>query len=126
MPVARERHRFNIGSSRDFVVGELKLVEVNKREIGVVRLQDGELRAVMNRCPHKGAPICRGIIGGAWDSTGPGNITLDKSRDVLVCPWHGFAFDLDTGKEVFWKRASRLRMYPIEEIQGEVFVTIPD
>ena len=125
MPVARERHRFNIGSSRDFAVGELKLVEVNKREIGVVRLQDHELRAVMNRCPHKGAPICRGIIGGVWGSTGPGNITLDKSRDVLVCPWHGFAFDLDTGEEVFWKRASRLRMYPIEEIQGEVFVTIP-
>jgi nitrite reductase (NADH) small subunit len=124
--VARERHRFNIGSSRDFVVGELKLVEVNKREIGVVRLQNGELRAVMNRCPHKGAPICRGIIGGAWDSNGPGEITLDMSRDVLVCPWHGFAFDLNTGKEVYWKRASRLRMYPIEEILGEVLVTIPD
>jgi 3-phenylpropionate/trans-cinnamate dioxygenase ferredoxin subunit len=124
--VARERHRFNIGSSRDFVIGELKLVEVNKREIGVVRLQNGELRAVMNRCPHKGAPICRGIIGGAWGSTGPGEITLDKSRDVLVCPWHGFAFDLSTGKEVYWKRASRLRMYAIEEILGEVLVTVPD
>jgi nitrite reductase (NADH) small subunit len=124
--VARDRHSFNIGSSRDFVVGELKLVEVNNREIGVVRLQNGELRAVMNRCPHKGAPICRGIIGGAWDSAGPGEITLDQSRDVLVCPWHGFAFDLNTGKETYWKRASRLRMYPIEEILGEVLVRIPD
>lgn len=123
--MVHERQRFKIGNSSDFVVGELKLVEVSKREIGVVRLHDGELRAVVNRCPHKGAPICRGIIGGAWDSTGPGNITLDNSRHVLVCPWHGFAFDLNTGKEVFRKRASRLRMYPIEDIQGEVFVTIP-
>jgi nitrite reductase/ring-hydroxylating ferredoxin subunit len=47
---------------------------------------------------------------------------VTKNGDVLVCPWHRFAFDLNTGKEVFWKRASS---YPTEEIQGEVFVTIP-
>ena len=51
-------------------------------------------------------------------------ITLDKSRDVLVCPWHGFAFDLSTGREVSWKRPASLRLYAVEEIQNEVFVTI--
>jgi nitrite reductase/ring-hydroxylating ferredoxin subunit len=40
----------------------------------------------------------------------------------LVCPWHGFEFDLSTGKEVFWKRPASLRMYPIEDIDGEIFV----
>jgi nitrite reductase (NADH) small subunit len=59
-----------------------------------------------------------------WDSSGPGEITLDQSRDVLVCPWHSFQFDLNTGKEVFWKRPATLRMYPIEEIQSEVLVTV--
>ena len=53
---------------------------------------------------------------------GPGDITLDKSREILVCPWHGFEFDLSTGKEVFWKRPASLRMYPIEDIDGEIFV----
>ena len=46
------------------------------------------------------------------------------SRDVLVCPWHSFQFDLNTGKEVFCKRPATLRMYPIEEIQSEVLVTV--
>jgi hypothetical protein len=78
--MARESQRLNIGRSQDFTVGEMKLVRLNGREIGVTRLHGGELRAVMNRCPHKGAPICRGVVGGVWDSTGPGEITLDKSR----------------------------------------------
>jgi 3-phenylpropionate/trans-cinnamate dioxygenase ferredoxin subunit len=122
--MAREKQRFRVGSSSDFSIGKIRLVELNGREVGVVRLRSGELRALMNRCPHKGAPICKGIISGAWDSTGPGDITLDEGRDVLVCPWHGFEFNLDTGKEPFWKRPASLRMYPIEDINGEVFVTV--
>jgi nitrite reductase (NADH) small subunit len=122
--MAREKLRHKIGRSRDFAVGEMKLVELNGREVGVIRLHNGELRAVMNRCPHKGAPICRGIVGGVWDSTGPGQLTLDEGRDVLVCPWHGFAFDLKTGREVCWRRPANLRMYPIEDADGEVVVVL--
>ena len=122
--MARENQRHRVGQSQDFVIGEIRLVELAGREIGVIRLHSGELRAVMNRWPHKGAPICRGIVDGVWDSSGPGKITLDKSRDVLVCPWHGFAFDLSTGREVSWKRPASLRLYPVQEIQNEVFVTI--
>jgi nitrite reductase (NADH) small subunit len=122
--MAPERQRINIGPSHDFAAGEMKLVEIGGREFGIIRLQSGELRAVMNRCPHKGAPVCRGIVGGAWDSSGPGEITLDKSRDVLMCPWHGFQFDLNTGREVFWKKPASLRLYPVEEIQSEVFLVI--
>ena len=122
--MARERKRFTVGSSGDFSVGRIKFVELDGREVGVIRLNNGELRAIMNRCPHKGAPICRGIVGGLWDSTGPGEITHDLTREVLVCPWHGFEFDLRTGRELFWKRPATLRMYPIEEVDGEIVVTV--
>ena len=44
--------------------------------------------------------------------------------DVLVCPWHGFQFSLETGQELFWHKPSRLRMYEIEEADGAVFVTL--
>jgi nitrite reductase (NADH) small subunit len=122
--MAREKQRHKIGRSRDFSVGEMKLVVLNGREVGVIRLRNGELRAVMNRCPHKGAPVCRGIVGGVWESTGPGELTLDEGRDVLVCPWHGFEFDLRTGREVCWRRPASLRMYPIEDAHGEVIVVL--
>jgi nitrite reductase (NADH) small subunit len=122
--MAGEEQRILIGRSTNFSIGEMRAIEVDGREIGVTRLRNGALRAVLNRCPHKGAPICRGFIAGVWDSTSPGELLLDESRSVLVCPWHGFAYDLATGNEVRWKRVSRLRLYPIEEVNGEVFVSM--
>jgi nitrite reductase/ring-hydroxylating ferredoxin subunit len=122
--MARERERLRIGKSVDFIVGTIKVLEVSGREIGVARLRNGELRGIMNRCPHKGAPICQGFISGVWDARGPGELAFDERLDVLVCPWHGFQYDLGTGTEVCWKRASRLRMYTIEETDGEVFAFV--
>jgi len=104
--MARERQRFRIGKSIDFIVGSIKVLVVNGREIGVAR------------------PICQGIISGVWNASAPGELEFDENRDVLVCPWHGFQYDLGTGTEVCWKGASRLRMYTIEEGDGEVFVFI--
>jgi nitrite reductase (NADH) small subunit len=122
--MVRARKPVKIGESPDFPVGELKLVRLEGQEIGVIRLDTGKLRAIMNRCPHKGAPICRGTLGRVLGSTGPGELTLDERRRVLVCPWHGFEFDLETGKELLWRRPSSLRMYPIEEVGGDVMVTM--
>lgn len=34
------------------------------------------------RCPHSGGPLNEGIV---------------NTHDQIVCPWHRFAFDLDTG-----------------------------
>jgi nitrite reductase (NADH) small subunit len=122
--VAGEKQHYRVGSSADFQPGAMKLVDVGGREIGVIRLNTGEMRAVMNRCPHKGAPICRGIVGGVWDSAGPGDLTFDGKKDVLVCPWHGFEFSLESGKELFWQRPGRLRLYEVAEEDGHVVVTL--
>jgi nitrite reductase (NADH) small subunit len=122
--LARERQQYRVGRSSEYNPGVMQLIRVAGREIGVIRLHSGKMRAVMNRCPHKGAPVCRGIVGGIWESSGPGELSFDGGRDVLVCPWHGFAFSLDTGKELFWPRPSSLRMYDIEEMHGEVVITL--
>jgi nitrite reductase (NADH) small subunit len=122
--VVRGRQKYWVGHASTFKAGVMQLVQVAGREIGIIRLHTGEMRAVMNRCPHKGAPICRGIVGGAWESSGPGELSFDDSRNVLVCPWHGFAFSLTTGKELFWHKGSSLRMYDVVEADGEVVVTL--
>ena len=122
--MARDRQRLTIGKSQDFPVGEMRLMELKGRQIGVIRLRCGELRAIMNRCPHKGAPICRGILGGVWNWTRSGELTFGRAREVLVCPWHGFEFDLASGQEVYWKRPARLRTYPIEDVDGVVLLEL--
>lgn len=119
-----EKKQVCVGNAADFVVGAFKIVEVDGREIGITRLKDGGLRAVRNHCPHKGAPVCKGIIGGTWLPSAPGELVFARDGEVLVCPWHGYEFDLNTGEELFQENSSKLLMYPVAERDGTVVVTI--
>ena len=51
--------------------------------------------------------------------------SFSKSQTNIVCPWHGYEFDIRTGRH---QGNPRLRLRPIElRIEdGEVFVLIPD
>ena len=64
-----------------------------------------------NHCPHKGAPVCKGILGGTWLPCGPGEMVYGRDGEVLVCPWHGFEFDLLSGEEMFQEKPLKLLMY---------------
>ena len=36
------------------------IVQIGKRSIGVFKLNDGSIHALLNLCPHKGAALCEG------------------------------------------------------------------
>lgn len=108
-------------------VGELAALEregrlvarVGGREIGVVRGSDGRLHGLRNRCPHHGAPLCLGtaverLAGepGRYAATG---------RMVLRCPWHGWEFDLETGRCVD-EPSLRAAVYEVKVEDGRVLV----
>ena len=54
---------------------------VGEKTIALVRTEDG-WRALDGRCPHQGGPLTEG--------------TLCEGK--IRCPWHGYDFDLATGK----------------------------
>ncbi|MBV9454828.1 MAG: hypothetical protein JOZ19_12045 [Rubrobacter sp.] len=39
----------------------------------------------------------KGKVETMWISHGVGDYQTSESRCVIVCPWHNFEFDLDTG-----------------------------
>ena len=119
-----ERQAFAVGAADSFPAGVFVMVAVPGRDIGVVKLASGELRAVRNQCPHKGAPICRGIVGGTWPPSAPGRLEFGRDGEVLVCPWHGYEYDLNTGEEMFQTGSTRLKMYDVSVRDGQVFVTV--
>ena len=43
---------------------------------------DGTLHAIDGLCPHQGGPLGTGVLCGT----------------VLTCPWHGWQFDVTTGR----------------------------
>ncbi len=53
--------------------------EICGRRIYVYRLQDGSPAAILDRCPHRFAPLSLGT----------------REGDTLVCPYHGLAFGPD-------------------------------
>ena len=91
---------------------------------------DGEFFAYLNQCPHMGGPACQGkmiakveeII--ADDRTSKG-MAFSKTRLHVVCPWHGFEFDIRTGVHPGNPRA-RLRKIEVAVSKGEVMITVPD
>lgn len=122
--MAREKKQVTVGKVGEFEVGKFRIVEVDGRELGIARLKNGQWRAVRNVCPHKGAPVCRGIVGGTWLPCQPGEMTYGRDGEVLVCPWHGYEFDLDTGEELYQKNPGKLLMFPTAVHNDEVVVTI--
>ena len=60
---------------------EGRRVLVGSREIALFNLGD-RFFAVDNRCPHRGGPLCDGILAG----------------EAVVCPLHAWKVDLETGE----------------------------
>lgn len=119
-----QTRRLGVGRVEDFPTGKFHIVNAGGIEIGIVRLASGALHAVRNRCPHKGAPICKGILGGTWPPSRVGELAFERDGEVLVCPWHGYEFDLGTGLELYQERPTRLRKYETAVEDGQVVVVL--
>jgi len=120
-----EKKQFTVGPVADFPVGKFKLIDIDGREIGITQLKNGEFRAVRNVCPHKGAPVCKGTIGGTHLPSAVGELIYGRAGEILTCPWHGFEFDLITGEELIRVgHPAKLLMYPAAVENGNVVVTL--
>lgn len=74
-----------------------------------VFLVEGAIRCIDNECPHVGSPLSRG--------------TVTEGR--VVCPSHGWTFDLATGDLcTVFGRQSGVRTYPVAVRDGIVYVDL--
>ena len=119
-----DRQEILVGDAAELVEGKFKIVKQGVLNIGVTRLRDGTLRAVRNWCPHKGAAICKGIVGGTWPPSEPGDLAYDRDGEILICPWHGFEYDLRTGNELYRKVPTRLRFYEVIERDARIYHSV--
>lgn len=87
----------DVGSAQELEREGRVVARVGGRELGVVRdPRTGALHGIRNRCPHHGGPLCLGRVQERHTGT-PGTYSL-TGRAVLRCPWHGWEFDLETGR----------------------------
>jgi len=86
--------------------GEAKEFELDGKTICVANL-NGTISAMDNVCLHMGGPLGQGYIVG----------------NKLVCPWHGWEYDVKTG-QLGDDAKSKLAIYPVKVENGEVLVEL--
>ncbi|MDF2722711.1 MAG: 2Fe-2S ferredoxin [Paenibacillus sp.] len=106
----------DIGAVSDIPAGTFKIVDIEGRPIGVYNVK-GEFYAIHNYCPHQGAQLCRGPVCGTTLESRVYEYIYGRDGEVVRCPWHGWEFDLKTGKSLFNEKV-RTRRYPVQ-IEGE-------
>ena len=111
-----------VAARNEIPPGERKIVDVDGVSIGVFNV-GGRLVAVRNLCPHELAPVCRGRVTGTTLPSPPGQFRWGRDGEILSCPWHGWEFDLLTGRSLCGDRR-HLRMYAVEVVGDDIEITI--
>ncbi len=77
------------------------------RKVALCRV-GGKTHAVTNVCPHQGGPLGEGYMEGA----------------TLTCPWHGWRFDVTTGRSTSHPEIT-IPSYPVTQEGDQLFLEVP-
>ena len=108
----------------DIPAGTRKLVRVGGRDVVLLNINDQRF-ALSDTCPHRGGSLSRGKLTGVVSSPEPGKYVYQRPGEILRCPWHGWEFDVRTGRS--WCDPKRLRLmnYAVSVEQGATLVEGP-
>ena len=96
--MAQERSRRVVGRVQDLPPGSVTLLPVGPRGVGVYNV-NGRYYALSNYCPHRGAPLCLGVVEGSVEAgERPYELIYGRDGESVRCPWHGWEFDIATGR----------------------------
>ena len=116
--------RHVVAAAADFPPGTRRLVTVDGRGIAVFNV-GGEYFALFDRCPHNGGSLVQGVVTGLVQSSVPGEYAYSRAGEVIRCPWHGWEFDLRTGKSFCSGIRARARAFPVKVEPGAAIVEGP-
>jgi 3-phenylpropionate/trans-cinnamate dioxygenase ferredoxin subunit len=116
--------RYIVGKVSELPPGERKIVEVQGRSIGVFNVH-GTYYALRNSCPHQAAPLCLGALKGMTMPGKPGEYVWAREGEILRCPWHGWEFDVTSGRSVCNPHKTRVKTYEVTVEKDESVETYP-
>ena len=87
--------------------GELMYVSVDGLPIALANV-DGTLYAFSDSCRHEGGSLSSGVL----------------RDDVVTCPWHGWAYNVRTGKSVIPPVGLRIPTYDVYTQGVDVYLVL--
>ena len=110
--------RHIVARTTDIPPGGNKVVAIDGRDIVVFHV-NGEFFALLNRCPHEGAPLDKAACVARLTSPEPGVYQRSRVGELLRCAWHGWDFDMRNGQSWFDPKRVRVRAFPVAVARGE-------
>ena len=95
-------------SLAEVVPGQPLRVVLNGTSVVLVRVGE-QVYALGETCAHQGGPLGEGTLSGTR----------------LVCPWHGWMYDVRTGVCALPTRGRPVPSYPARVDAGDVWVHLP-
>ena len=92
------------------VLGSRRVGRPRGIDVAVFRNEQGEVFALLDRCPHKGGPLSQGIVHGR----------------AVACPLHNWNIDLATGHPTGADAGKGCTpVIPLQIRDGRVLVALP-
>jgi nitrite reductase/ring-hydroxylating ferredoxin subunit len=88
--------------------GERKIVQVGDLSIGIFHHKD-QWAALLNHCLHRGGPVATGCL----------------EDDTLICPWHGFQYNVLNG-QLLVDPALKLQTFPVVHKGDDIYLVVPE
>jgi 3-phenylpropionate/trans-cinnamate dioxygenase ferredoxin subunit len=105
--------------------GRLTRAEIPGKDVYVLRAGDDVWYAIKNTCPHQAAPLCLGRTDGTWLPSAPGELVFGLEHRLIRCPWHGYEYDLETGRALYVPEVrDRIVRYEVRVESGRVLVSL--
>jgi len=82
-------------------------------------------RCASGICPHNGGSLAQGVVTGLLQSTTPGDYSYTRQGEIIRCPWHGWEFDIKTGRSFCTGIHARARPYPVTVEPGSAVAEGP-
>lgn len=97
----------SVAKAGDLLSGQRKCVEAQSQHV-VLYNNNGQILAFANECPHAGMPLAEGSIAGK----------------IIVCPFHGYTFNMETGKNVDYEDDIPVKTYKVRTENDDIQVAI--
>jgi nitrite reductase/ring-hydroxylating ferredoxin subunit len=96
-----------IAAPSDVPPGSAKELTAAGRVVALFNVE-GTFYALDGVCPHAGGPLGEGLLHG----------------NVVTCPWHGWQFDVTTGRHCLNARIEHTT-FPVKVEGNDIFVELP-
>jgi nitrite reductase/ring-hydroxylating ferredoxin subunit len=88
-------------------IGALRYINIEGLPIALANVA-GTIYAFGDSCRHEGGPLSAGVLIG----------------EMVTCPWHGWTYDVRSGKSVVPPVGLQIPTYPVHVEGNDVYLTI--